>query len=149
MQAKYIIKAFSEFSIEELYHVLRLRNEVFIVEQNCPYQDLDDKDQRSLHLLYYVDDQLAAYTRLLPQGISYEDISIGRVLTSAAHRGIGLGKKLMEASIAGCYEKFGPSPIRISAQLYLLKFYQSLGFEKIGEPYDEDGIPHIEMVKQN
>lgn len=143
----YTIKAFNELTVLELYEVLRLRNEVFIVEQNCPYQDLDNKDQKSYHLLYYVDGQLAAYTRLLPAGISYADVSIGRVVNAAAHRGSGLGKKLMEASIQGCYQKFGISPIRISAQLYLLKFYQSLGFVAQGEPYDEDGIPHIEMVK--
>lgn len=147
MTSSYIIKSFYELSVSELYELLRLRNQVFVVEQNCPYQDLDNKDQKSLHLLYYVDNQLAAYTRLLPAGISYDDVSIGRVVNAPTHRGLGIGKKLMQASIEGCYEKFGKADIRISAQLYLLKFYQSLGFEPQGEPYDEDGIPHIEMVK--
>ena len=147
MKLNYVIKHFNELSTKELYALLRLRNEVFIVEQNCPYLDLDDKDQASYHLLYYADDQLAGHTRLLPGGLSYDDVSIGRVATASSYRGLGLGKKLMEASIEGCYGKFGRSAIRISAQLYLLKFYRSLGFKEEGASYEEDGIPHIEMVK--
>lgn len=147
MELKYVVKHFNELTTTELYALLRLRNEVFIIEQNCPYLDLDNKDLDCHHVLYYADDQLAGHTRLLPRGVSYEDVSIGRVATAASHRGFGLGRKLMEVSIEGCYDKFGRSDIRISAQLYLLKFYQSLGFTALGEPYDEDGIPHIEMVK--
>lgn len=147
MAQQYIIKQFEELALEELYQILSLRNQVFIVEQNCPYLDLDNKDQNSLHLLYYIDNDLAAYTRLLPAKLSFNDVSIGRVLTSPSYRGLGIGKKLMEASIEGCYDKFGKSIIRISAQLYLLKFYQSFGFVEEGVPYDEDGIPHIEMAK--
>lgn len=147
MKLNYVIKHFDELSTRELYALLRLRNEVFIIEQNCPYLDLDEKDFACYHVLYYADDQLAGHTRLLPKGVSYDDVSIGRVATGTAYRGLGLGRKLMDVSINGCYEKFGQSPIRISAQLYLLKFYQSLGFGEVGEPYDEDGIPHIEMVK--
>lgn len=143
----HLIKSFNEFSIHELYAVLRLRNEVFIIEQNCPYLDLDGKDQESFHLLYYVEDQLAAYTRLLPAGLSYEEPSIGRVITAPSFRGIGLGKLLMEASIDGCYEKFGICGIRISAQYHLSKFYSSLGFAEVGQVYDEDGIPHIQMFR--
>lgn len=147
MKLDYAVKHFNELSTKELYALLRLRNEVFITEQNCPYLDLDNKDLDCYHVLYYADDQLAGHTRLLQKGVSYEDVSIGRVATAGSHRGMGLGRKLMEVSIEGCYEKFGYSDIRISAQLYLLKFYQSLGFVEVGEPYDEDGIPHIEMVK--
>lgn len=147
MKVNYVIKHFDELTTRELYALLRLRNEVFIIEQNCPYLDLDEKDFACFHVLYYADDQLAGHTRLLPKGISYDDVSIGRVATGTAYRGLGLGRQLMEASINGCYEKFGRSDIRISAQLYLLKFYQSLGFQEVGEPYDEDDIPHIEMVK--
>lgn len=147
MELHYIIKHFSELTTTELYALLRLRAEVFVVEQNCVYLDLDDKDQQSYHLLYYADEQLAAYTRLVPAGLSFDEISIGRVITSPAHRGTGLGKKLIDASIDGCYEKFGRQAIRIGAQLYLLKFYQSFGFVEQGEVYDENGIPHIEMVK--
>lgn len=147
MKVNYVIKHFDELTTRELYALLRLRNEVFIIEQNCPYMDLDEKDFACYHVLYYADGQLAGHTRLLPKGISYDDVSIGRVATGTAFRGLGLGRKLMEASINGCYEQFGRSDIRISAQLYLLKFYQSLGFREEGAPYDEDGIPHIEMVK--
>lgn len=142
-----IIKHFNELTTQELYEILKLRNEVFVVEQQCIYPDLDNKDQESFHLMFHVDGQLAAYTRLVPAGLSFNEMSIGRVLTSPHHRNLGLGKKLMEASIAGCYEKFGKSDIRIGAQIYLLKFYQSFGFREEGAPYDEDGIEHIEMVK--
>ncbi|MFD2940046.1 GNAT family N-acetyltransferase [Flavobacterium notoginsengisoli] len=141
------IKSFDELTNHELYNMLRLRSDVFVVEQNCPYLDLDNKDQKSYHLLYYVNDELAGCTRLLPAGISYNEISIGRVVIAKSHRGLGLGVKLMEASIAGCEEKFGKGPIRISAQYHLSKFYQSLGFAEYGEVYDEDGIPHIGMIR--
>ena len=148
MEYHYTIKHFNELTTHELYALLRLRAEVFVVEQNCPYLDPDNKDQQSHHLLYYAGDQLAAYTRLLPAGLSFDEVSIGRVITSPVHRGTGLGKKLIEASIEGCYKLFGHEPIRIGAQLYLLKFYQSFGFVEQGDVYDEDGIPHVEMVKE-
>src|SRR6218665_2767373 len=141
------IKSFDELTNHELYNMLRLRSDVFVVEQNCPYLDLDNKDQKSYHLLYYVNDELAGCKRLLPAGISYNEISIGRVVITKSHRGLGLGVKLMEASIAGCEEKFGKGPLRISAQYHLSKFYQSLGFAEYGEVYDEDGIPHIGMIR--
>lgn len=147
MTFSHSIKSFDELTNHELYNMLRLRSEVFVVEQNCPYQDLDNKDQKSFHLLYYVNDELAGCTRLLPSGLSYDEISIGRVVIAPSHRGLGLGKKLMEVSISGCEEKFGKAPIRISAQYHLSNFYQSLGFTEQGEVYDEDGIPHIEMLK--
>lgn len=147
MELKYSVKQFTELTTTELYEVLRLRNEVFVVEQKSIYLDLDNKDQKSLHLLYYADQQLAGYTRLLPAGVSYDVVSIGRVVISPLHRSIGLGKKLMEASIESCYEKFGETDICISAQYHLLKFYRSLGFIEEGHPYNEDGIPHIQMTK--
>lgn len=147
MTFSHSIKSFDELTNHELYNMLRLRSEVFVVEQNCPYLDLDNKDQKSFHLLYYVNDELAGCTRLLPNGLSYDEISIGRVVIAPSHRGLGLGKKLMEVSISGCEEKFGKAPIRISAQYHLSNFYQSLGFTEQGEVYDEDGIPHIEMLK--
>lgn len=147
MTFSHSIKSFDELSNHELYDMLRLRSDVFVVEQNCPYLDLDNKDQKSFHLLYYVDNELAGVTRLLPNGLSYNEISIGRVVIARSHRGLGLGVKLMKASIAGCEEKFGKGPIRISAQYHLSKFYQSLGFAEQGEVYDEDGIPHIGMLR--
>ncbi|SOD15106.1 GNAT family N-acetyltransferase [Pedobacter xixiisoli] len=146
MQLQFIIKPFQELSVDELYQILKLRNEVFIVEQNCPYLDLDEKDQKGLHLVGYEGNNIAVYTRLLPKGISYADVSIGRVITAKAYRSLGLGKVLMQQSIKACHESFGQAPIRISAQYHLVKFYGSLGFEALGNPYDEDGIPHIEML---
>lgn len=147
MTFSHSIKSFDELTNHEMYNMLRLRSDVFVVEQNCPYLDLDNKDQKGFHLLYYVDNELAGVTRLLPKGISYDEVSIGRVVIAKSHRGLGLGVKLMEASIEGCEEKFGKSPIRISAQYHLSKFYQSLGFVEQGEVYDEDGIPHIGMLR--
>ncbi len=146
MNLNYCIKSFDELTNNELYNLLRLRSQIFVVEQNCPYLDLDNKDQKSFHLLYYVNNEFAGSTRLVPAGLSFEEISIGRVVIADTHRGLGLGKKLMEASIAGCREKFGNGPIRIGAQYHLSNFYQSLGFVERGEVYDEDGIPHIEML---
>lgn len=143
----WIIKKFYELSNDELYAILRLRNEVFVVEQNCVYRDLDDKDQESYHLMGWKGNLLAAYTRILPPGISYEYASIGRVVTSPAARGEGIGKELMEKSIAEANRLFGLVPIKIGAQCYLEKFYTSLGFEKSSEPYFEDGIEHVEMIR--
>ncbi|SCY50512.1 ElaA protein [Flavobacterium anhuiense] len=147
MTFSHSIKSFDELTNHEMYNMLRLRSDVFVVEQNCPYLDLDNKDQKGFHLLYYVDNELAGVTRLLPKGVSYDEVSIGRVVIAKSYRGLGLGVKLMEASIKGCEEKFGKGPIRISAQYHLSKFYQSLGFVEQGEVYDEDGIPHIGMLR--
>jgi ElaA protein len=144
---RWIVRNFHELHVVELYAILRLRNEVFVVEQNCPYQDCDNKDQSCYHLMCIDQDRLLAYTRLVPPGISYSEPSIGRVVTSPSVRRTGLGIQLMERSIEEAKKLFGDLPIRIGAQLYLLKFYQSLGFKEEGEIYDEDGIPHIEMVK--
>ena len=137
---------FAELTVDELYAILQLRNEVFVVEQQCPYQDLDDKDQHAWHLTGWQENKLMAYTRLLPPGIAFEEPSIGRVVTSSAIRGTGIGRILMQKSIEHCQELFGNIPIQIGAQRYLESFYQSLGFEIVGDPYLEDGIPHIHMV---
>lgn len=146
MKIDFVVKAFEELTTIELYKILKLRSEIFIIEQNCVYQDIDDKDLKCHHLMCLVDGNLAGYTRIVPRGLTYEDASIGRVVIGTAYRGLGLGKQLMEHSIQGCKDILKESTIRISAQLYLLKFYNSLGFKEVGEPYDEDGIPHIEMV---
>nr|WP_228407697.1 GNAT family N-acetyltransferase [Chryseobacterium capnotolerans] len=146
MKIEFFIKSFEELSTLELYNILKLRSEIFIIEQNCVYQDIDDKDLKCHHLMCLVDGKLAGYTRIVPHGLTYEDASIGRVVIGTAYRGLGLGKQLMEHSIKGCQDILKESKIRISAQLYLLKFYNALGFKEVGTPYDEDGIPHIEMV---
>jgi ElaA protein len=118
-----------------------------VVEQNCVFQDADHKDQGSFHLMAWVDDDLAGYTRLLPSGLAYEQMSIGRVVTSPKHRRSGVGRELMAESIKRCYELFGKGNIKIGAQEYLKKFYESFGFVQVGEGYLEDGIPHIYMIK--
>ena len=140
---------FEALSLQELYEVLALRNEVFIVEQNCPFQDLDGKDQAAWHCLGFDDNQkLMAYTRLFEKSVYYDSfVSIGRVVTSPKARGGGIGKILMQESIAYCQQLFGNEPIKIGAQVYLLKFYESLGFQSIGQDYLEDGIEHTIMVR--
>lgn len=147
MRVTYFIKTFNELSSSELYQILQLRSEIFVVDQNCVFQDMDNKDQQSYHHFCYVDGKLAGYSRLLPAGLSYKEISIGRVVSAPAFRGIGLGKELMQKSIEACEKLFEETTIRIGAQRYLSKFYNSLGFIESGEPYVEDGILHIEMVK--
>ena len=143
---RWVLKKFQELTPDELYALLRLRAEVFVVEQTCAFQDLDNKDQPSYHLLGFLQDELVAYTRLVPPGISYTAASIGRVVTSPAHRKKGFGKLLMQESIKVCDQLFGKNTIMIGAQCYLIEFYSSLGFVPSGEVYLEDGIEHIEMT---
>lgn len=139
-------KEFSELDLIELYQILKLRSAVFVVEQNCPYLDTDDKDLNAYHLCGWQDKKLVAYARILPPGISYKEASIGRVVTHPDYRSKGAGKELMERAIENTLSQFHVSTIRIGAQLYLQRFYQSLLFINEGEIYLEDGIPHIEMV---
>ncbi|BDS14601.1 GNAT family N-acetyltransferase [Aureispira anguillae] len=140
-------KPFKDLSGEEIYEIGHLRQQVFVVEQNCPYLDFDNKDQFCWHVMARNEKQeLVAYTRLVPKGGSYEnDVAIGRVVTSPIARGKGLGRLLMEQSIAYCQELWEGQNIRISAQDYLLKFYSELGFVDTGKKYLEDNIPHTEM----
>lgn len=144
---KWVLKKFEELTPFELYAIMQLRNEVFVVEQNCVYQDADNKDPLSFHLIGWNEEKLLAYTRLIPPGIAFEEASIGRVVTSPSVRRTGIGVELMNRSISKTTELFGNFPIRIGAQLYLQKFYASLGFQKASDTYLEDNIPHIEMVR--
>jgi ElaA protein len=139
---------FAKLSLQELYDSMALRQEVFVVEQDCPYLDADGKDAAGQHLLGYNDTgMLIAYARLLPPGISYpEYASIGRVVTSPAARRTGAGKQLMRESIDWCRRLYGDVPLKISAQVYLIRFYESFGFKQVGAEYLEDDIPHIGMV---
>lgn len=141
--------SFDQLRPAELYEILALRQEVFIVEQNCPYLDCDGKDLQSWHLMGRDETgKLICYTRLLPEGLSYQGYtSIGRVISAPQARGTGAGKILMERSIDMCYHLFGRQPIKIGAQTYLLKFYESFGFQSTGEAYLEDGIPHTKMIR--
>ena len=148
MTLSWTIKPFDELGLTELYELLQLRVAVFIVEQNCPFQDLDGQDDRAYHLLGYNEaGGLAAYARLFDAGISYEQVAIGRVAVALAHRRHGLGQALMKQAIAQCEVLFGAQAIKIGAQLYLERFYQDLGFVQCGEGYLEDDIPHIPMLR--
>lgn len=147
MQLEWRLKQFDELTPHELYAILQLRIEVFVVEQHCVFQDADNKDQGSYHLMGWQDDLLAAYTRLVPPGHIYEQASIGRVVTSPNVRRFGAGKQLMQQSIEAVYKLFGTGPIKIGAQFYLKKFYESFGFQQISDIYLEDGIEHIYMMK--
>lgn len=142
------IKAFDELTLEELYDVLALRTDVFVVEQNCPYPEVDGKDKKCYHLLVKEDRKLLAYLRILPKGLSFEEASIGRVVVDKDHRGKSLARPMMEAAIAFIMETLGEETIKISAQAHLEEFYGSVGFEAVSEVYLEDGIPHKDMVYQ-
>lgn len=146
MRYDYLFKSFDELSTTELYAILKLRNDVFVVEQKCAFQEIDDKDQQCFHAIIYDGKNIAAYCRVAPAGIIVPDASIGRVITSPGYRGAGLGKSIMEYVINQCKQLFGNSAITISAQVYVLDFYLNLGFHKTGEIYEEDGIPHLDMV---
>lgn len=143
-------RPFAELSVYELYDILALRQEVFVVEQNCPYLDCDGKDLDSHHLMIRdaTSGKLLASTRLLPEGLAYENyVSIGRVVSSPSARGTGIGRFLMQVSIEKTRDLFGTRhPIKIGAQTYLLKFYESFNFRSTGEEYLEDGIPHTKMI---
>lgn len=140
------IKSFSEFTTQQLYDVLQLRSQVFVVEQNCVYQDIDSKDQKALHILGYKNAILVAYTRVFEAGDYFkENASIGRVVVKETERKYNYGYAIMEASIKAIESRYNTNKIAISAQTYLKKFYNNLGFVEIGEEYLEDDIPHIKM----
>jgi ElaA protein len=149
MNTNWTCKAFNSLTPGELYSILQLRNEVFVVEQICVFQDCDDKDQDSFHFMGWQQNKLIAYSRLMPSGLAYEEISIGRVVTSSASRNIKIGKELMLRSIDELYKLFEKKTIKIGAQLYLKNFYESFGFSQSSEIYLEDGIEHIKMVLKN
>lgn len=141
------LKKFEDLSALELYEILRLRSEVFVVEQNCVFLDMDDKDQFSQHLQGKIDGQLAAVVRILPPGLAYDEPSIGRVVSSPKFRRKGVGIELMKTAIEKTISLYGAVPIKIGAQLYLKKFYESFGFLQCSETYMEDDIPHIKMIR--
>ena len=145
----YNCKPFNSLRLDELYAILALRQEIFVVEQNCPYQDADNKDQHSFHVMVHKDSTLIAYARLVPIGLSYKNYcSIGRVVTAKNQRGKGIGKLLMSYALKQCNKLFPNIPIKISAQVYILNFYSDLGFSVVGEEYLEDDIPHRAMVHE-
>lgn len=140
-------KYFSELSLVELYHIWDIRDEVFLEEQKCDEKETDFKDLECFHLMFWDDDILVAYARILRPGLSYTEASIGRIACRLSYRGNGFGKKLVQTAIDKTIELFGNGPIKISAQYYLKRFYESLGFEQISDIYLETGIEHIKMLR--
>ena len=145
---KIVLKHFHELTIQELYNILQLRSEVFVVEQNCIYQDIDGKDQKAVHIFIKENKDVLAYSRLFNEGEYFENPSIGRVVVKKEKRGTELGKKIMVEGAKYIKETFTNKKIEISAQKYLKDFYSELGYEFTGNEYLEDGIPHIRMIKQ-
>ena len=148
MTIDWVCKKFFELSPLEIYSFLQLRSEVFVVEQNCVFLDMDNIDQQCFHLMGLFENKLVAYARIVPQGIVYTEPSIGRVVTALSVRKNGLGKQLMEKAIKLVYELYGNTPIKIGAQFYLKEFYSSLGFQQVSDVYLEDGIEHVYMMKK-
>jgi len=140
------LKAFDELSTKELYAILKERTNVFVVEQNCPYLEVDGKDEASYHLFKEVNGDIAAYLRILPPGVSYTESSIGRVLVKKEYRGQGLAYEMMQKGIDFIHNELQHRDIKIQAQDYLRAFYGSFGFKAVSDVYLEDNIPHIDMV---
>lgn len=140
------IKKFDELTTKELYKILRLRSEVFVVEQNCVYQECDNKDYRAYHVYFEEGEEILAYLRILQRGVSYDEISIGRVVVSKSHRGKQLGRAIMVKAMEFIEDELKEDAIRLSGQVYIKEFYKSLGFKQVSEEYLEDDIPHVEML---
>jgi len=147
MKVKSFRKTFDELQTTDLYQILQLRSEVFVVEQECPYQDMDDFDQHSTHFWINAGDQIVAYARVIPPDAGR--CQIGRVVSAIAARGRGYGKEVFEQALEYCHEQFRKIPIELSAQLYALDFYAGFGFNVEGKVYLEDGIPHVKMLRHS
>ncbi|WP_373517418.1 GNAT family N-acetyltransferase [Pricia sp.] len=143
------VKTFEELTKKELYEVLRLRSEVFVVEQDCVYEDIDGKDQKALHVVGKKDGEIVAYTRIFKSGDYTDEASIGRVVVKRNQRKYGYGKDIMKDAIHAVHDYFEANVIHVSAQMYLERFYHELGFKQVGDGYLEDGIPHIGMVRKS
>ncbi|TRO67390.1 GNAT family N-acetyltransferase [Christiangramia sabulilitoris] len=141
------VKKFSDLKLTELYDILQLRSEVFVVEQDCVYQDIDGKDDKALHIIGFKNGNIVAYTRCFEPGYYFDQASIGRVVVKESERRYGYGHEIMKASDKAIRQNYQTSNIKLSAQQYLIKFYQAHGYVTTGEGYLEDGIPHIAMIK--
>lgn len=148
MSVKYTIKGFDDLTAVDVYYILQARSQVFVVEQQCAYQDIDEVDFDCLHLVAHMNKTLIGYCRIIPPNVGGTNPNprIGRVLVIPDNRLNGVAREIMTRAIKYCHSKYGKKPIQIAAQTYLIDFYQSLGFEAIGQPYDEDGLEHIDMV---
>ncbi|SEJ76373.1 ElaA protein [Bhargavaea ginsengi] len=140
------VKSFSELTVDELYEILRLRVDVFVVEQACPYPEIDGNDRDALHLIGMEGDTIAACARVLKPGDVHEHPAIGRVIVRKSHRGKGIARELVEKAKQVVTARYGEFPVHLSAQHHLEDFYASCGFRTVSEPYDEDGIPHVDML---
>jgi len=140
------IKSFEEFQLKEFHDLIALRISVFIIEQNCPYQELDGKDQNSTHVICKKDDRIIATARIVAPGLSYHEPAIGRVLIAEEQRGLGLGHQLMIETLKAAEQKYGKIPVRMSAQEHLIGYYNAHGFKVASEVYLEDDIPHVQML---
>lgn len=147
MNLRWEWKRFDDLTADEVYTILCVRQQVFVLEQECLYLDADGKDRQSFHLMGFDGDDLVAYARILDAGVSYAEVSMGRILTTEKVRGKGAGMELMEVGLKRIAEHYGKVPIRISAQTYLLEFYEKFGFRSTGKEYLEDEIPHTEMLR--
>jgi ElaA protein len=140
------IKEFEDLTTAQLYKIIKARIDIFVVEQNCPYEECDNKDYDSIHIFSEENNKIIAYLRIIPAGISYQEPSIGRVLVNKEYRRQGIAKKIMYLALEYINNNFETNYIRISAQKYLLNFYENIGFKKVSEEYLKDGIPHYEML---
>lgn len=145
---KFTLKTFDELTNSELYNILKERTAVFVVEQNCPYAEVDGKDMQSYHLYKEENGEIIAYLRILPPGVSYEELSIGRVLVKKEYRGQKLAQELMAVALQFIHDELNETTVKIQAQDYLRNFYQSFGFLAISETYLDDNIPHVDMLLQ-
>ena len=145
---KFITKLFDQLSLDELYEIIKLREQVFVVEQNCPYLECDGYDKKAVHLYAAIGAAIAAYTRILPPGLHYQEVSFGRVLVNEKYRRKGFAEKLLKECLNCIEEKYPKTNIKISAQTYLVEFYRRFGFEIISDEYLEDNIPHVNMLKK-
>lgn len=147
MNINKIISHFNDISVDHFHDIAALRIKIFVIEQNCPYQELDGKDKDAFHL-YYINqnNEVVAATRILPQGISYDEVSIGRVVVDESYRGTGLGHEIMKQSMLFIKEQYGDVDVRLSAQKHLENYYGRHNFRSTGKEYLEDGIPHVEML---
>ena len=141
------IKAYRDLSLDEFHDLIALRIQVFVIEQDCPYQELDGKDKKGFHLIVKSNHKIIATTRILPAGVSYPEISIGRVVVDENFRKLKLGHEIMRHSLDFIYKEFGNTPVKLSAQKHLEAYYEKHGFLSTGKEYLEDGIPHVEMLK--
>ena len=139
-----VVKSFQELTVEELYEILQARSEIFVVEQNCVYQDLDDVDKEAYHVYLRDEGKLVAYLRVIDKGKRLDEVSLGRVISTKRRH--GYGTKVMELGIQIAQEKFGATKIKIGAQAWAKPFYEQVGFKQVSGEYMEDGIPHIYMI---